>query len=107
MTFRKIAPLGPRTGPGTFDTVFRKETHPTMEEALADNEVGIVDFVENEEGIRYFEAYYSKTPEIKYHRMLEIQDFPFGIDMIDDGHGYLLGVHAMEEYERSATDGTH
>jgi hypothetical protein len=84
MTFTRIAPLGPRKGPGTFDCFFDDVKYATMQQAHEANDFVIVDFVEDPVGVRYFEFYHSQTPEVRKQVRLRIQHFPFGIDMLDD-----------------------
>lgn len=95
-TYTKISPLGERIGPGTFEFVFDTEKYK-MEEAIVANDGAIVDFVQDENGIIYFEAYDTKSPENKQHVRLQIQHFPFGIDIMDDQAGYELGCKVLGE----------
>lgn len=95
MAYKVISPLGPRVGPGTFDAVWEQTNYPTIEEAMKASDYAVINFVEDEDRIKYFEAYYIRTPEVKKYLRLEIQDFPFGIDMIDDQNGFRLGVDML------------
>lgn len=83
MAYTKIAPLGNRIGPGTYDC-FWKPAYRSMEEALAANDFIVVDFVTDENGIIYFEFYHINTPQIKKYHRLMFQHFPFGVDTRDD-----------------------
>lgn len=55
-----------------------------MEESLEANDMVVVDFVVDENGIKYFEFYHIAEPEKREILQLQIQHFPFGIDMLDD-----------------------
>lgn len=94
-----ISPLGPRTGPGTFDTFFDTVKYKTMEAALAAHDYVVVNFVANGFGTKSFEAYHSKEPHKKAYVELEIQHFPFGIDMRDDQAACNLAVELLEFYK--------
>lgn len=82
--FIKISPLGPRNGPGTFDCFFDTAKYTTIEESLAANDYVIVDFEQDENGAKHFNAYHCRQPETPYREVLNIQNFPFGIDAFDD-----------------------
>ncbi len=84
MPFIKISPFGPRLGYGTYETFFDKEKYSSMEEAKFYNDVAVVDFVRDEYGIIYFQAYSTIDPETFLYHKLHIQLFPFGIDYRDD-----------------------
>lgn len=84
MAYTKISPLGPRVGPGSFDCFFDSTRYATMQEALSAGDYVVVDFVEDDQQIIYFEFHHSITPEERHHLRLQIQHFPFGIDMFDD-----------------------
>lgn len=83
MTYKKIYPLGKNKSVGSFDDFFSKD-YENIEQAWEKNDFVVVDFVEDENEIRYFEFYHIRTPETKKHHRLEIQHFPFGIDVFDD-----------------------
>lgn len=85
MKYTKISPLGPREGKGTFDTFYDTKKYPKgQSQAEEANDAVIVDFVKDDDGIVYFEFYNTKAPEIKKYHQLEIQHFPFGVDVFDD-----------------------
>lgn len=84
MNYTIISPLPNRKGKGTFDVIFSKKKYSTLEEAEIADDYVVINLVEDENRVRYFEAYATKDPQHKRYRMLEIQDFPFGIDMFDD-----------------------
>lgn len=95
--FTRIEPLGPRVGPGSFEFVFDNEKH-TMEQAIDILDGVVIDFVKgDEDGLIYFQAYDTKNPEYKEELRLQIQYFPFGIDMIDDELGFRLGIKLLEK----------
>ncbi len=85
MIYTKISPLGPRRGPGTFDGVWNADRYKRMEDAIAANDLVVIDFVKDEKGIIYFELYHTKDPDAKRHYELEIQYFDKrGVDVCDD-----------------------
>ena len=84
MSYTKIYPLGPKTGLSSYETFFDPSKYPTIEHAKRNNDVAIVDFVKDEDGVIYFEAYLSNNPEKKLHHKLLVQVFPFGVDFNDD-----------------------
>jgi len=96
MEYTKISPLGPRVGPGTFDFVFDTEKYK-MDQAIIANDGIIVDFVKGNDGILYFDAYDTKQPDIHEYLRLQIQHFPFGIDMMDDAAGFELGCSLLRK----------
>lgn len=99
MAYTKIAPFGPRNGPGTFDNVFNTEKYPSIKEAVADNEYVNIDFVVDENGIIHFEIFYSKNPKIKTYIRLQIQHFPFGVDVVDDTIAINNAIEILEKEE--------
>ncbi len=98
MTFQKIAPLGARNGPGTFDCIYKKDRYSTMDEAESNNDFVKIDFVKGEDNIIYFEFSYSKSLDIKVHEPLMIQHFPFGIDVFDDQNAMNIASKMLEEF---------
>lgn len=86
MKYTKISPLGPRPGIGTFDCWWNTDRYKSVVEAVAANDLVVVDFVQDEKGIIYFELHHTKDPEAKRHYELEIQNFipALGIDAFDD-----------------------
>jgi hypothetical protein len=84
VTFTKISPLGKRKGFGTFDCFFDTTKYKSLEAATAMNDYVVVDFVEDERGLKYFCLFHSKKPEECIYQTLQIQHFPFGIDIMDD-----------------------
>lgn len=82
--FEKISPLGERKGPGTFDGFWDNTKYDTMQEALEANDMVVVDFIKDENGIIYFEFYHIAEPNKKEIQMLQIQHFPAGVDIMDD-----------------------
>lgn len=101
-----IAPLGERVGRGTFDTIYDNHKYKSVAKAIHNNDYVVVDFVQDGQGTIYFEAWYVKTPEAKAYQRLEIQHFPFGIDMIDDQRGFELGINVLKAAtnEQDGTD---
>lgn len=57
-----------------------------MEEAMAANDIAVVDFVQDEKGVIYFEIYHTKDLAAKRHYQLEVQHFDpqLGVDAFDD-----------------------
>ncbi len=87
MSYTKISPLGQRNGTGTFDTIFDSKKYTSMQDAFSANDYVVMDFVKDENNIILFEIYHVHNPDEKKYYRLQIQDFPFGIDMIDDRLG--------------------
>ncbi len=81
---KKISPLGKRKGLGTFDTFFDTDKYEKVAQAHEANDVAVVDFVQDDDGVKYFEIYHTKNPDEKTTYRLQIQHFPFGIDHFDD-----------------------
>jgi hypothetical protein len=69
-----------------------------MEEAMKANDIAVVDFVQDENGIIYFEIYHTKDPAAKRHCRLEIQNFipAIGIDAFDDAAAERLAHKILE-----------
>jgi len=88
MAYTKIAPMGNVTGHGTFDTFWNTDNYKTLEEATEKKDYVVVDFVEDDKKIIYFEMYHIKNPETKLYHRLMIQHFVPG-----------LGVDAWDDYE--------
>jgi len=84
MTYTKISPLGKRECIGTFDCFFDTKKFTSMQETIDAHDFVVVDFVKDEDEIIHFEFYNTKTPDVKKYYRLQIQHFPFGIDMFDD-----------------------
>lgn len=84
MTYKKIFPLGKRPSKGGFDDFYSTEKYKSLEDAYHADDFVKVDFVTDENDIVYFEFYNVKNPDEKKHHRLEIQRFPFGIDVFDD-----------------------
>lgn len=96
MQYTKISPLGPRRGPGTFDGVFGPK-YKTMEEAVAANDIVIIDFVKDENGIIYFQFYHMKDIAAKRYWQLQVQNFWAGVvDVFDDEAAMLLANKMLE-----------
>lgn len=87
-----ISPLGPRNGPGSFDTFFDIEKYESMEASIKANDYVVVDFVRDQLQVKYFQAYHIQNPKVKRYEPLMIQHFPFGIDMRDDMTASILAV---------------
>lgn len=79
-----IAPLGFRKGPGTFDAFFNEGRYKSCDEAEAAGDYVCVNFVRDENGVVFFEHFHTHDPETKLYTRLQIQHFPFGIDVLDD-----------------------
>lgn len=86
MNYTKISPLGPRTGTGTFDCFFDTQKYKAIDEAIAAGDYVQIDFVKDDNGTKFFEAFHMKNPTQKVRKQLEIQHFPFGIDVRDDNN---------------------
>ena len=84
MEYTIIAPLGIMNGIGTFDTFHNQRKYSSCEEALKANDVIVIDFVKDENDIIYFQIYHTKSSHAKTYLQLEVQHFPFGVDIIDD-----------------------
>lgn len=84
MEYTRISPLGPRTGPGSFDCYFDMRKYASMQQAMSANDFVVVDFVKDEHKVVYFEFHHVQTPEERHQLRLQVQHFPFGIDMFDD-----------------------
>lgn len=82
--YKIIAPLGARAGFGTFDTFFDEGVYKSAAAASAARDFVVVNFVKDEQGIKYFEAYHVERPDDKRYLRLSIQHFPFGLDAMDD-----------------------
>ena len=83
MEYKKISPLGPRVGPGTFDAIWNQK-YKNLEEAKKENDVVVLNFVLDEDDIVHIQIFNTKDPENKkYHRLI-IQRFPAGVDGQDD-----------------------
>jgi hypothetical protein len=84
MIYTKIAPLGERPGPGSYDGFWNMEKYKSMEEAMSAGDFVTIDFVQDERQIIYFEFFHSKRPKIRLHYQLGWQRFPAGVDTRDD-----------------------
>lgn len=84
MEYKKISPLGPRVGFGTFETLFDIDKYPTLEDATNANDYVILDFVIDERDLKHIECYHVRTPETKLYHRINYQHFPFGLDAMDD-----------------------
>lgn len=84
MGFTKISPLGPRAGYGTYETFYDTAKYSSMDEAKFYDDVAVVDFVKNEDGVIFFRVYSTKTPDKFLYHELQVQHFPFGVDYGDD-----------------------
>lgn len=82
--YTKIAPLGKRNSVGTFDDFYNDGKYNSMQEAWTAIDFVVVDFVQDEQGVIYFELYNKKAPEVKKYHRLRVQHFPMGIDVFDD-----------------------
>lgn len=96
MSYTKISPLGPRLGPGTFDCVFDTDKYVSVDSAVDANDFVKIDFVKNEEDIIFFEFSHSKLPNEKTYKRLQIQHFPFGIDVFDDNAAMISAGEILE-----------
>ena len=96
MSFTKISPLGPRVEEGTFETFFDGKKYHNMALARAANDMYIVDFVQDQNGIIYFEGYSLKQPELKTYHKLNYQHFPAGIDVSDDAAACAMADKYLE-----------
>ena len=92
---KKCSPLGKREGAGTFDQIWDLDKYKSLEEAVKANDSVIIDFVKDDEGFKHFELYHTKKPEDKTHYRLQIQHFPFGIDIMDDRNAIKLANHIL------------
>lgn len=90
MTLTKISPLSNRPGLGTYETFFDKTKYQSLQQALYHKDVAIVDFVKDEYGTIYFEAYTMERPDYRLHHKLNFQQFPFGVDYSDDVEACVL-----------------
>lgn len=79
-----VSPLGPRQGAGSFETFFDAERFATIDLAISAQKAVVVDFIKDANGIIWFEAWHIKDPSTKKRRRLEVQHFPFGVDVFDD-----------------------
>lgn len=86
MTYTTISPLGKRNGIGTFDDIYDTTKYSSHPEAMAANDLVIIDFVQDTYGKMYFQCYYSKEPAIVKILPLQIQNFipALGVDGWDD-----------------------
>lgn len=84
MGYKTISPLGKREGPGTFDAFYDTQKYKNIEDASAAHDYVKVDFVMDDAGTIFFEFTHSQHPEEVLYKRLDIQHFPFGIDMLDD-----------------------
>ena len=82
--YTKIYPLGERLGLGSYDTFYDTEKYNNIEEAIKNNDCVIANFVSDENSIIYFEVMDSKYPDKAKYHCLNIQHFPFGVDISDD-----------------------
>lgn len=82
--YKVISPLGERIGIGTYDTFYNTEKFESCIEAMINKDAVCVNFVQDQEGIIYFEYYNIKDPDSKKYLRLGCQHFPFGIDTRDD-----------------------
>jgi hypothetical protein len=101
MGYTIIAPLGKRIGRGTFDTLFDSEKYSSMEQADQAGDLVVINFVQDSEGIIYFEGYHTKHPDNKRYIRLQIQHFPFGIDIFDDA----AAIGMAEDFLNYANNG--
>lgn len=92
-----ISPLGPRKGPATFDCFYDVDKYSSMEEAVAENDYVHIDFVKDEGGLIQFRGYRSKQPAKRKYYVLDIQRFPFGIDILDDEAGCKMAQELLAE----------
>lgn len=84
MNYTKISPLGPRVGPGTYDGLWDTEKYGSMEEAISANDIVVVDFAEDETGVKYFMLTYSNMPGRVILYRFRWQNIPGGVDDRDD-----------------------
>lgn len=97
MNYTKTSPLGERKGPGTFDGVFNMDRYKTMEQAIAANDIVVIDFVRDENGIINFEFYHTKAPDRKRYWPLDVQHFDQrGVDAFDDEVAMQLGLKILQ-----------
>ena len=100
MKYKKVSPLGPREGQGTYETFYSNEKYSTLQEAIKANDIAIVDFVRDENNTTYFEIYHSKHPDHKKYHRLNYQHFPAGVDMLDDSLAVDIVDNLFKENER-------
>lgn len=86
MSYNKIALFGKKQSRGTFDDFF-SEKYESIQEAYEKNDYVQADFVKDEEGVLYIEAYNVKEPEVKKYHRLNFQRCMFGLDVLDDSLG--------------------
>ncbi|MFA7289599.1 MAG: hypothetical protein WC055_12050 [Melioribacteraceae bacterium] len=84
MKYTKIYPLGLREGHGSFETFFDLEKYASIKEAEDSNDYVVCDFVLGEDDIKYIECSHIQIPEIKKYHRINYQNFPFGLDVLDD-----------------------
>ena len=84
MNYTTIAPLGLRTGHGTFETFYDNNIYSSLKDAENDNNMVIVDFVKDEDNVIHFQFYNVRKPKDKKYYRLNQQHFPAGVDVGDD-----------------------
>lgn len=75
--------MGERKGFGTYETFYNHHKY-TREQAYEAKCYTVVDFVQDENGIKYLQAYHAQFPKYVLREKMLIQHFPFGIDQRDD-----------------------
>lgn len=85
MNYTKVNLFGAQSK-GTFDDICDQK-YSTIQDAYAQNDYVECNFVKDDEGILYIEAYHIKKPEEKLYHRLTWQDPRFGLDTIDDQLG--------------------
>lgn len=101
MGYKKIFPLGVRPGLGSYDTFWPEKEIKTLEDALANSkQVIIIDFVKDEAGVIYFEAYDKNNPDEKKRMRLGWQHFPFGVDTRDDQDCIILATSLFKNKQQ-------
>lgn len=71
---------------GTFDDIFANK-YKSKEDAYAANDYVQADFVRDENGVLYIQAFHVKNPEIKKLHKLNYQRPVAGLDVMDDSLG--------------------
>lgn len=86
MEYTIIDLFGKHGSRGTFDDIFSNK-YESKEDAYAANDYVQADFVRDENGILYIQAFNVKDPEIKKLHKLNYQRPVAGLDVMDDSMG--------------------
>lgn len=99
MNLRIVHPFGEREGFGSFDTFFDEKKYQTPDDAAKAKDCYPIDFAQDENGVNYLQGYHMGNPDYKISRRMNIQHFPFGIDVSDDALAVQMFLELKERHE--------